>query len=69
MILRCRVCNQEMEDKIISIKTGVGDCEFTIKLCEECDEMALNTDDLDRIEKLSERLEEADVYVRIETLN
>lgn len=69
MSLRCCVCDQEMEDEIISIETEVGDCEFTIKLCEECDEMAFDSNDLDRIEKLAGRLEKADVYVKIETLN
>lgn len=31
--------------------------------------MALDGNDLDRIEKLAGRLEKADVYVKIETLN
>lgn len=64
MILRCRVCDKEMEDKVISINTVFGDCDLTIKLCEECDEIALNSDDLDRHVKLSERVEEAMIMLR-----
>lgn len=61
MNIKCYICNHKMEEKIISISTGWGDCKMTINdvsayICQGCGEMVLDSKEVLMLQELSKGL-------------